>query len=53
MRAMRLHGKGSAEQLVYEEAVKPVPGTGDALVRVYACAITPTELSWSATSVSA
>ena len=34
---------------MYEDAPKPIPGAGDALVRVHACAITPTELSWGTT----
>src|SRR5262249_14898005 len=49
MNAVRLHQRGGPEQLIYEDAPKPQPGPGDALVRVYACAITPTELSWSET----
>ena len=34
---------------MYEDAPKPTPGAGDALVRVHACAITATELSWGTT----
>jgi NADPH:quinone reductase-like Zn-dependent oxidoreductase len=49
MKAIRMHRKGGPEELIYEDARKPAPGTGDALVRVYACGITPYELSWSAT----
>jgi NADPH:quinone reductase-like Zn-dependent oxidoreductase len=49
MNAVCMHKRGGSEELIYEEAPKPAPGTGDALVRVYACAITPYELSWSAT----
>lgn len=49
MKAIRMHARGGPEQLVYEDAPKPAPEIGDAIVRVYACAITPTELSWSAT----
>ncbi len=49
MKAIRLHARGGPEQLVYDEAPKPTIGPGDALVRVHAVAITPTELSWSAT----
>lgn len=50
MKAIRLHRRGGPEQLIYEDAPKPSSlQPGDALVRVYACAITPTELSWSAT----
>ncbi|HYL55096.1 MAG TPA: NADP-dependent oxidoreductase [Gemmatimonadales bacterium] len=49
MKAVRLHRRGGPEQLTYEDAPKPTPGAGDALVRVHACAITPTELSWGTT----
>jgi len=49
MKAVRLHRRGGPEQLTYEDAPKPMPGAGDALVRVHACAITPTELSWGTT----
>jgi NADPH:quinone reductase-like Zn-dependent oxidoreductase len=49
MKAVRLHARGGPERLIYEEAPKPTIGPGDALVRVHAVAITPTELSWSAT----
>jgi NADPH:quinone reductase-like Zn-dependent oxidoreductase len=49
MKAVRLHRRGGPEQLSYEDAPKPTPGAGDALVRVHACAITPTELSWGTT----
>ncbi len=49
MNAVCMHKRGGPEELIYEEAPKPAPGTGDALVRVHACAITPYELSWSAT----
>ena len=49
MKAVRIHRKGGPGELIYEAAPKPAPGSGDALVRVHACAITPYELSWSAT----
>jgi NADPH:quinone reductase-like Zn-dependent oxidoreductase len=49
MKAVRLHRKNGPEALIYEEAPQPALGTGDVLVRVYACAITYTELSWSET----
>ena len=32
--------------MVYEQAPKPYPAPDDALVRVHAAAITPTEFSW-------
>jgi NADPH:quinone reductase-like Zn-dependent oxidoreductase len=49
MKAVRLHARGGPGQLVYEEAPPPVLQAGDALVRVHAAAITPTELNWAAT----
>jgi len=49
MKAIRLHARGGPEQLVYEDAPQPVLGAGDALVRVYATGITPTELTWDET----
>ncbi|HEX7796598.1 MAG TPA: NADP-dependent oxidoreductase [Vicinamibacterales bacterium] len=52
MHAIRLHARGGPEQLVYEDAPIPSLQTGDALVRSHACAITPTELSWTETYTS-
>jgi NADPH:quinone reductase-like Zn-dependent oxidoreductase len=49
MKAVRLHARGGPEQLVYEDAPRPRLTEGDALVRIHAAAITPTELTWSAT----
>ncbi|MFY9748702.1 MAG: NADP-dependent oxidoreductase [Acidobacteriaceae bacterium] len=49
MKAIRLHARGGPEQLVYEDAPQPFFAPGDALVRVYATAITPTELTWDQT----
>lgn len=49
MKAIRLHARGGPEQLVYEEAPRPAPGPGDAVVRVYATGITRTELTWDQT----
>ena len=49
MKAIRLHRRGGPDQLVYEDAPNPAPGPEDALVRVYATAITPTELTWDQT----
>lgn len=46
MMALRAHARGGAEQLVYERAPIPVPGTGEALVAVHAAAITFAELGW-------
>jgi NADPH:quinone reductase-like Zn-dependent oxidoreductase len=53
MKAVRIHARGGPEQLTYEEAPKPVPNGADALVRVKASAVTPTELGWSTTYTTA
>jgi NADPH:quinone reductase-like Zn-dependent oxidoreductase len=49
MKAIRMHSPGGPELLVYEEAPRPVLQPGDALVRVFASAITKDELSWAET----
>ena len=49
MRAIRLHARGGPERLLYEDAPLPDPAAGEALLRVYAAGITPTELTWSET----
>src|SRR3954453_1335149 len=49
VKAIRLHARGGPEQLVYEDAPRPHPAAGEALLRVYAAGITPTELTWSET----
>src|SRR5580704_15446813 len=41
MKAVRLHGYGDPDQLVYEEAPDPVPGPGEVLVRVKATSVNP------------
>src|SRR3954469_25014921 len=46
MRVVRLRAPGGPEQLAVEEAERPRPGPGDALVRVHAAAITRGELEW-------
>jgi NADPH:quinone reductase-like Zn-dependent oxidoreductase len=49
MKAVRIHERGGLKQLIYEDALKPIPRRGDALVEVLAAGITPTELSWLST----
>ncbi len=49
MKAVRMHARGGPEQLVYEDTPQPQPADGEVLVRVYATAVTPTELGWSTT----
>ena len=49
MKAIRLHRRGGPEDLVYEDAPAPSLSPGDALVRVVASSLTPTELTWNET----
>src|SRR2546423_8863311 len=49
MKAIRLHGRGGPDRLVYEDAPQPHPGPGEVLVRVYAAGIIATELKWDET----
>lgn len=49
MMALRAHNRGGPEQLAYEQAPKPIPSEGEALVRVNAAAITFAELGWDST----
>jgi len=49
MRAVRAHARGGAEQLRLEDVPKPEPRAGEALIRVHAAGVTPTELAWSET----
>jgi len=49
MKAVRSRTRGGPETLLYEDAPEPRLGEGDALVRVHAAAITPTELTWNST----
>lgn len=49
MKAVRVHGRGGASQLFYEDATFPKLTAGDAIVQVHATGITPTELEWNET----
>jgi NADPH:quinone reductase-like Zn-dependent oxidoreductase len=49
MKAVRIHGRGGPDHLVYEDAPQPHPGPGEALVRVYAAGIIANELKWDET----
>ena len=49
MKAIRLHGRGGPEHLVYEDVPQPRPGPGEVLVRVYATGILVNELRWNET----
>ncbi len=41
MKAVRIHRYGGPEVLVYEDAPKPVPDSGDVLVKVHATSVNP------------
>jgi NADPH:quinone reductase-like Zn-dependent oxidoreductase len=41
MKAVRIHAYGAPDALTYENAQRPVPGPGEALVRVYATTVNP------------
>ncbi len=49
MKAIRIHGHGGPERLVYEDVPQPHPGQGEVLVHVYATGVIANELKWSAT----
>jgi NADPH:quinone reductase-like Zn-dependent oxidoreductase len=49
MKAIRLHGRGGPDHLVYEDAPQPRPGAEEVLVRVYATGVIANELKWDAT----
>jgi NADPH:quinone reductase-like Zn-dependent oxidoreductase len=49
MKAIRLHGRGGPERLVYEDVPQPHPGQGEVLVRVSATGVIATELQWGET----
>ena len=49
MKAIRLHGRGGPDRLVYEDAPQAHPGPGEVLVRVYATGVIATELEWDET----
>lgn len=46
MKAVRIHAFGGVEQLVYEDAPRPVPQRGEVLVRVKAAGVNPVD--WKA-----
>jgi NADPH:quinone reductase-like Zn-dependent oxidoreductase len=49
MKAVRLHGRGGPDDLVYEDSPQPHPGLGEVLVRVYATGVIANELKWDVT----
>ena len=53
MKAVRAHTRGGPEVLRYEDAPVPEVGAREVLVEVHAAAVTPGELGWTETWVSA
>jgi NADPH:quinone reductase-like Zn-dependent oxidoreductase len=49
MKAIRMHGRGGPDQLVFEEVPTPHPGQGEILVRVAASGVLVNELKWDVT----
>jgi NADPH:quinone reductase-like Zn-dependent oxidoreductase len=49
MKAVRMHVRGGPEALVYEDAPTPQIGPEEALIKVHAAGVTPTELTWNST----
>ncbi len=49
MKAIRIHGRGGPDHLVYEDAPQPHPGVGEVVVRTYATGIIAHELKWDVT----
>jgi NADPH:quinone reductase-like Zn-dependent oxidoreductase len=49
MKAVRLHGRGGPDHLVYEDSPQPHAGAGEVLVRVYATGVIANELKWDVT----
>jgi NADPH:quinone reductase-like Zn-dependent oxidoreductase len=49
MNAIRIHGRGGPDWLIYKNAPQPHPAQGEVLVRVNATGVIATELTWSQT----
>src|SRR5438067_2346192 len=49
MKAIRIHGRGGPNHLVYEDVPQPHPGPGELLVRIHATGVIATELEWDET----
>ena len=49
MKAIRIHGRGGPDHLVYEDVPQPYPGPGEVLVRVSATGVFVNELRWNET----
>jgi NADPH:quinone reductase-like Zn-dependent oxidoreductase len=49
MKAIRIHGRGGPDHLVYEDVPRPHAGQGEVVVRVYATGVIANELRWNET----
>jgi len=49
MKAIRIHRRGGADELILEEAPYPHLAENDVMVRVHAAGFTHTELDWPST----
>jgi NADPH:quinone reductase-like Zn-dependent oxidoreductase len=49
MKAIRIHGRGGPDHLIYEDAPEPHPGPGEVLTQVAASGIIFNELKWDET----
>ena len=45
MKAVRIHSYGSADVLSHEDAPRPIPGEGEALIRIHATSINPFDVA--------
>src|SRR5260370_30100295 len=52
MKAIRIHGRGGPDHLVYEDVPQPHPGPGEVLVRGSATGVLVNELRWNETYVT-
>jgi NADPH:quinone reductase-like Zn-dependent oxidoreductase len=49
MKAIRIHGRGGPDHLVYEDVPRPQAGQGEVVVRVFATGVIANELRWNET----
>ncbi|HLF25849.1 MAG TPA: NADP-dependent oxidoreductase [Anaerolineae bacterium] len=53
MKAVRIHAYGATDVLTYEDALRPSPGAGEVLIRVYATTVNPFDCAARAGYLSA
>src|SRR6478609_1405173 len=52
MRALRAYARNDATRLIYEDAPCPEISAEDVLIRIHACGVSPSELSWPTTWIA-